>query len=157
MLSSCFCWGVWILGACSAGCEHPPAAGGCVGEIRGTNLAGSVEKSSPWKQKRSRCVGGLSKSQPVLCPHTSPHLISSSCHSKACAGACRSARSWATRGERGQRRWGWAYGLYHLQEGPLSLLAPHFFSKPSVLKEKMLLLLSYISTEFCFFAPIGDE
>lgn len=36
-------------------------------------------------------------------------------------------------------------------------LALSFFSKPLVLKEKILFLPSYISTEFCFFAPIGDE
>lgn len=102
-------------------CRLPPwqsGTGGCVGEIWGTRLAGSVEKSSHRQQNCPRHVQGLSENQPVLCPHASPHLISSSCHSKACAGAFRSAQSWATRGEGGQRRWGWAHGLYHLQEGP---------------------------------------
>lgn len=154
-------------GASSSGCERSPAAslaewnrGLCRGDLgdQACRIGGEIQ---PQAAELPTACSGLEREPACSLPPClpSPYLFPLSLKGLCWSLSVRPELShrWGRRPEAvglGARSVPPAGRSFELTGATLAL---SFFSKPLVLKEKVLVLPSYISTEFCFFAPIGDE
>lgn len=122
---------------------------GCLGD-RSCQVSGEIQ---PPAAELLMVCSGLERAPACPLPHASHHLISSSCHSEAYAGACPSVRPELS------HPWGARPGpvgecmvcatCRNVLRASCRFLTLSFFFKPLVLMEITLLLLSCVSTEFC--------